>query len=128
MLRDFNKGSIEDLETKYRLSQKNFGASVSKEMLAAFRYDPGRFGAPQNQNENPFEDLQWPGEAARHKAAALIQSRVRGFLVRRDTGGLKSRLLFRRLTTKADALSRDMVVRTLVRALRLAHQGLKERK
>lgn len=126
VLRDFNRGSIGSLESKYRLSEKNVGARVSSNMLTAFRHAPGMFEMSGDMSLE--EDLSWPGDAARHRAATLIQKRVRGYLVRRDGAGLKSWLQFRRLAEKADTLSRDLAVRKLVRVLRLAHQGVKEQK
>ena len=59
---------------------------------------------------SPFEDLDWPVDAARHRAAILIQRRVRGYLVRKDARGLRCWLLFRRLTEKADEVSREHAV------------------
>lgn len=53
---------------------------------------------------------------------------MRGYLVRRDARSLRSWLLFRRLTEKAEERSRELVVGQLIRALRLAHQGNKEQK
>ena len=128
VLRDFNSGSLGALENKYRLSQKNVGASVSREMLTAFRQAPGLQEMREEARVSAFEDLSWPGDAARHRAATLIQRRVRGYLVRRDAQGLRCWLLFRRLTEKAETRSRDAAVSQLVRALRLAHQGVKEQK
>ena len=129
VLKDFNKSSIEAIESKYRLTPKLLQEfNKNQDMLAAFRFNPRINDGNDDAQLGAMGGRLQPGDLARHRAAILIQKYTRGYLVRRSADGFRSLLFFLRLVEKAEAASRDLAMKSLVRAIRMAHQGIKEQK